>query len=488
MRYREQACRSQGYLFTNLEDLISENNPVRLLDLLVDKLYESDPDRFTASRSTRNDHVGRKAYSPMSLTKLYLYGCLNQIPSSRRLERECHRNVEVMWLLHTEHPDHKTISNFRKDNAELIAWCTRSFRKFLRDEKYLSGKTVAYDGCKLKANAAKSGYTLQGIGKRLLYLDQLISDYLVQLDSTDINEDGEELIESSLMDRIASLEEEVLKLQTYKELMEEGGRENYFPNDPQSILVKGRYGSYPGYNVQAGIDSKNHMVTSAYATTSANDWNQLEDNVKSTKESLGENPEIVIADCGYANIESIETIESDDVTKCVVPLQESERQKKDRKYKLKFVYNKEKDVVICPRGKELTLKDANYKNRHENYFRWYQAKKSVCLDCPKKDICLNTKNGRTYYISHNEYLEDYKKRSQSKEFRKISKKRKGLIEHLFGTFQMWMGKIPLLLRGRKKVQIQIDLYATAYNIRRLLNIEPMEVLLKKLQNYTFATV
>lgn len=489
MNYRQIQPRNQGFLFNNIEDWVSQDSSVRLIDLLIDKLYETSPEKFYSSKKTNKTKVGRKAYHPSLFCKLYLYGYLNRINSSRRLEAECHRNIELMWLLSQECPDFKTISNYRKDNAEVIRWCTKSFRTFLKDSGYIKAETVAYDGTKIKAYAAKEGYTLEGVIKRMADLEKQLDKYFQKLDSLDDLEQSDLLVsESELMDRIVQLEDEVQKLQSYKEAMELRGKSRYFPNDPESVLLKGRYGSYPGYNIQGGIDAENHMVVSAEVTTKENDWDLLGSNVDATYEQLGLYPQTVLADKGYANIEEIENIESNETSQCIVPLQESERQKKDRLHKLKFTYDKDKDVVICPQSKELPLKKADYKNRHGNYFRHYGAKKSICQNCSKKDICNNsTRTGRSYYISHNEYLQEYKERTYTNEFCKAKKKRRDLIEHLFGTFSMWMGKIPLLLKSKKKVQIEIDIYATAYNLRRLLNIEPVSVLLEKLQNYQFAT-
>lgn len=491
MKYRELQSRNQGFLFNNIEDWVSEDNPVRLIDLLIDKLYQSDPDKFTSPKAKGNDATGRPAYPPFLFAKLYLYGYLNRINSSRRLEAECHRNIELIWLLNNEHPDFKTINNFRKDNGEVIRWCSRSFKKFLKDTGYIKNEKVAYDGCKIKAYATKEGYTLEGVTRRMSNLEKELDKYLTLLEETDTQEDlAEEALEreNSLMERISSLEDQLRNLSEYKERMEAESRTSYFPNDPEAILLKGRYGSYPGYNVQGGMDAANHMVVSAEVTTHANDWNELEANVKASTDETGSSPKVVLADKGYANIAEIEAVENQPgVDEVIVPLQESPQQKYDRLNHLNFTYDAETDTVICPKGKAMELKQANYMNRHGNHFRKYTARKVHCSSCPLKEICnKSSKNGRNYYISHNSYLESYKAKSKTKEFRKQVEERKSIVEHLFGTFRMWMGKIPLLLRGREKVQTEIDIYATAYNFKRLINLEPVTLMLEKLQNYQFA--
>ena len=491
MRYRELQSRSQGFLFNNIEDWVSEDNPVRLIDLLIDKLYQSDPDKFSVNKSTSNDATGRKAYPPYLFAKLYLYGYLNRINSSRRLEAECSRNIEVMWLLNNERPDFKTISNYRKDNGKSIRWCSRSFKTFLRDIGYITNEKVAYDGCKIKAYTAKEGYTLEGVTRRMSNLEKDLETYLSLLEKTDGEEDlAEESIqrESSLMERISSLEDQLRSLEEYKRRMEAESRTSYFPNDPEAVLLKGRYGSYPGYNLQAGMDAANHMVVSAEVTTSPNDWNELSANVESSRKETGSAPDIILADKGYANIQEIKAVQSQEgVSEVIVPLQESERQKKDRLNHLHFTYDKDTDTVVCPKGKVMELKQSNYVNRHESHSRRYAARKVHCNDCSLKEVCNgSSKSGRNYYISHNSFLESYKEKSKTKEFRNQAGERKNIIEHLFGTFRMWMGKIPLLLKGRQKVQTEIDIYVTAYNLKRLLNLEPVTVTLEKLKNYNFA--
>lgn len=491
MNYRALSPRSQGFLFNTIEDWVSEDNPVRLIDLLIDKLYHSAPDKFHSNKPTGNDTGGRKAYPPYLFAKLYLYGYLNRINSSRRLEAECHRNIEVIWLMNNERPDFKTISNFRKDHGETLGWCSRSFKNFLRETGYIKNEKVAYDGCKIKAYAAKEGYTMEGIVRRMSGLEKELEKYLSLLEKTDAQEDlaqeaGQR--ENSLMERISSLEEQLRHLEEYKQRMENESRTSYFPNDPQAVLLKGRYGSYPGYNIQAGVDATNHMVVSAEVTSQANDWNELSADVESSTQETGSEPQTVLADKGYANIREIESVQNrEGVSQVVVPLQESERQKKDRLNHLHFTYDKENDQVICPKGKIMELKKADYVNRHGSHFRKYTARKTHCDKCPLKEVCNNSsKTGRSHYISHNSFLESYKGQSQTKEFKRLQAERKNIVEHLFGTFRMWMGKIPLLLKGRLKVQTEIDIYATAYNFRRLINLEPVTVMLAKLQNYRFA--
>lgn len=479
MQYRSINSRSQGFLFNNLEDWIDDTNPVRLLDVLIDELYKKDPSRFEVSSVKAKGRGGRPAYHPLLFCKLYLYGYLNRINSSRRLESECHRNMELMWLLSLEKPDFKTISNFRRERGDLIRYCCRSFRLFLKEAGYIKVDVVALDGCKIKANAAKEGYTLDGVIKRITSLEAQLEHYLESLDRVDKEEEKEE--SSSSLKDLSSIKKEIERLEKIKEEMEKNSTTSYFPGDPDSRLMKGRYGSYPAYNVQAAMDQENHMVVMAEATNHPNDWNELTDSVKHIEEELEVSPGTLLADKGYANKEEIKEVEENHGVRCVIPLAENEQIKKDLRYNLTFTYDPLKDVILCPMGKELPLRNAHHTNRHGTSQRLYRAKKVWCERCPKKDICKNTKHGRTYYLSEDKFIREYTERSHTKEFIKESKRRKGLIEHLFGTFRIWMGKNLFLLTSLEKVQTEIDLYATAYNFKRLINLVDVKTFLERVR-------
>ncbi len=293
MHYVEPCDRDQLSLASSMNDWVDPENVVRLIDALVEQIVKAQPESF-ANRGQQE--LGRKAYRPETLLKLYLYGYLNGICSSRRLERECYRNMEVMWLLGQLRPDHKTISNYRKDNKDAIRTVCLAFRTFLKKQGFIEGHTVAYDGTKLKANASKETATRTGIEKRMKKLETELDKYLNQLQSNDIVEDIEDQlnalseeyqVEPALLLKIAELQKQLEIMKAQKEFLNTNGLKSYAPADPEARLMKSRDGYLPAYNVQTGVDKKNKLIVVAEVTNSENDLKQLEPNVVRTVEQTG---------------------------------------------------------------------------------------------------------------------------------------------------------------------------------------------------------
>lgn len=486
MHYIEPENRFQLSLSSYLDSFVSQDNPVRFIDLFIDKLVKSNPEIFV---SKGKDQVGRKAYQPATLQKLHLYGYLNSICSSRKLERECSRNTEMMWLLGNLRPDHKTISDYRKDNKEAIHFVCISFRKFLKEHGYIDAQKVAYDGTKLKANASRETITREWVEKRLNKLDEHLNKYLDQLQSNDIVDDIEEQlselssstgVETALLQKIADLQKQIEELKDHKNFMVNHDLQCYAPADPGARLMKTRDGFVPAYNMQTGVDSKNKMIVFAQVTDKVVDTHELQPNIEQTKEQLDITPAIVEADKGFANLEQIKSIEENLPTICAVPLQEIKQEEKDNIAGIQFKYDELNDCIICSEGRELTLihKDKVKRGSH------YAVYRGNCNGCPKKDLCTTSKKGRIVHRNHNQkWVDAYRKRIKSQSFKILIKERGTIVEHPFGTIKYWMGKFPLRLRGKEKVQTEMDIFTTAYNLKRLINIENMGNLLKMVQNY-----
>jgi transposase len=487
MHYIEPSDRDQLTLASSMNDWVSKDNVVRLIDALVDRIVKAQPDCF-ANRGQQD--LGRKAYRPETLQKLYLYGYLNGICSSRRLERECYRNLEVMWLLGQLRPDHKTISDYRKDNKDAIRTVCMAFRGFLKEQGFIEGHTVAYDGTKIKANASKEMVSQESIEKRMKKLETELEKYLDQLQNNDIAEDLEEQIntlsadyqiEPALLHKIAELQKQLEALRSQKEFLKAKGLKRYAPSDPDARLMKGRDGYIPGYNVQTGVDKKNKLIVVAEVTNSENDLGQLEPNVERTVEQTGIVPKVVVADKGYGDLHQIQTIEKkyeSNETQCVVSLPQTAQEQKDKAAGISFTYDTENDQVICSEGRVLPCKARNIKKRGEicNLHR------GNCTGCPKKSMCTRSPIGRTVYVNQNhEWINEYKNRMGDPTFKKRVKERKTLVEHPFGTIKCILGKIPLRLRGMSKCQIEMDLTTTAYNLKRLLALDSMENLLNRVK-------
>lgn len=488
MHYIEPENRFQLSLSSYLDGYVSQDNPVRFIDVFIDKLVKSNPEIFATKGK---DQVGRKAYQPATLQKLYLYGYLNSICSSRKLERECSRNTEMMWLLGNLRPDHKTISDYRKDNKDAIRFVCISFRKFLKEHGYIDAQKVAYDGTKLKANASRETIKREWVEKRLNKLDEYLNKYLDQLQNNDIVEDIEDQIsglsertgvETALLQKIADLQKQIEVLQNHKAFMVNHDLDCYAPADPEARLMKTRDGFVPAFNMQTGVDDKNKMFVFAQVTDKGVDTHELQPNVEQTKEQLGITPAIVEADKGFANLEQIKSIEENHSTICAVPLQEIKQEEKDKIAGVHFQYDESNDCIICSEGQKLTLIHKD-KVKRGSHYAVYQGN---CSGCPKKDQCTTSKKGRLVHRKHDQkWIDQYRKRINSQPFKILIKERKSIVEHPFGTIKYWMGKFPLRLRGKEKVQTEMDIFTTAYNLKRLMNIEKMENLLKMVQNYSW---
>lgn len=486
MSYIQQKSRAQLTMPSVIDDYVSFDNPVRLIDAFVDKIVQIQPELLTDKGKAV---VGRSAYLFSTLLKLYIYGFLNSISSSRKLEKETYRNMEMIWLLGDLQPDHKTISDFRKDSKESIRKVTISFRKFLVSESYISGKQVITDGTKIKANASKNTISLKGITQRMEQLETQLEKYLSQLQDNDTVESVEEQlselskefgVEPALLDKIAKLQEQVQTLEKQKQLLEKLGRESIAPADPEAKIMKSKEGFYPAYNVQSTVDSENHMIVQMDVTDQVNDLGSLEPNVDALKNQLGIVPKTILADKGYCNEVQIQSIESNGI-RCVVPFSEQVPSEKQVKAGITFEYDKKYDCYRCSQGKILKLVSKRVlKKKKPNSM--YQCKQ--CNECTLKSACTKSKVGRIIYKRlDNEWLLKYKEKLKTKEYKELINSRKNFVEHPFGTIKYWMGQIPLLLRGKEKVQVEIDLYSTCYNLKRLINIEPIDVLLLKIQNW-----
>lgn len=474
--------RRQIKLMESLDDLVSKNNPVRIIDLLVDKMISDNPGEFIRCKESNN---GAPSYLTSTFLKLYLYGYFNGISSSRKLEKETYRNNEVIWLLGNLQPDFWVISNFRKDNGEIISKATKLFRKFLRSNEYMDFKTLVFDGTKVKANTRREMLKLSSIEKSLVDADKKIAEYLEMLKVNDITDEFTEeqehngsrvSMDTYLINKIAELEAKVKELTTYKQHMEESGLVRMSLADQEANLMKSRDGKLPCYNVQAAVDSKHHMIPCTEVTTDEADTNQLPHIMESLKEEYDELPNDILADKGYFNPTDIERIENQNQTQVYIPVPRKNNDGKNSK--INFHYDALKDVYICPEGKELKLIQRNAKFRN-SFGNTYQCKE--CKNCRIKMGCTSSKTGRIIKRYNNQdYRDRYVEKMSTAAGKKKSMQRKSIIEHTFGTIKMLMGKIPLLLRGKEKVSTEINLYTTAYNLKRLFNIESMDALYSKI--------
>ena len=489
MHYIEEENRLQYTMGFSLDEIISKYNAVRIIDAIVEEIYKSNKSRFDIKGQSE---IGRKAYKPTTLLKLYLYGYLNSISSSRKLEGETYRNIEMMWLLGNLKPDHKTISDYRKNNSDAIRFVTIEFRRFLKSKGYIDGKVVGVDGSKIKANANRDMLTLEKIEKRTHKLEEQLEKYLANLSNNDKaddlkdeidNKDEDGNIDEHLLNKILSLQAQIEKLEREKKFLEETNRNSCSPADHDAMLMKTRDGKVPAYNLEAAMDNKNKMIAVAEIVTECSDINQLEPTLNRLDEQMEIVPDEVPSDKGFYNINQIQNIESSGITKCFVPPVEDKNGKKDKEAGISFEYDSEKCEYTCPEGKKLVLTSRNKKHRN-CIVDAYQCKN--CQNCKIRSKCTTSKVGRIIHRhKEQQWLDNYKLRMKGAKAKLMMKLRKELVEHPFGTIKYWMGKIPILLRGKLKVQTEIDIYATCYNLKRLINIENHEILIQMIRKHNW---
>lgn len=488
MHYIFPEDRHQVTFMQSLDDLVPPDHYVRLLDALIEAVFKANPSDFAYKGQS---HTGRRAYSPAIMLKIFLYGYLNSIKSSRKLERECHRNIEVIWLLGNLKPDHKSIADYRKDNAASIKSITIKFRQFLRDKGFIQGKLIAIDGSKIKANASKDMLSLKKIEQRLGHLDSQLDKYLEQLLINDRQDELVEEIEVSsdddysnpgspnqaLLDKISELQEQVENLQKQKDILQSQSQSCISPSDPEANLMRSRDGMVPAYNAQIAVDHKHNMIAHSQVTQAPNDIGLLEPVLNELEQEMDLAPEATVTDRGYYNLSQIERVENNNRTICYVPKVKHQSDSRP----IKFKYDKERDEYRCSQNKRLTLK---IKNKTKNGQRSSVYQGIECDGCPVRTECTKSKYGRIVNRYYNQTWRDtYRQRMAGTTAKKMIHLRKQMVEHPFGTIKYWMGKIPLLLRGKKKVTIEIDIYTTVYNFRRLISIESYSNILEMIKKY-----
>ncbi len=485
MSYIQLSDRYQKQLFSSLDDQIRDDNPVRIIDAIINSIVSANKERFITTRETE---VGRPKYPEDILLKLFMYGYFNGIRSSRKLEIETYRNIEVKWLLGELNPDHWTISNYRKEHGEDIKFITKKFREFLKTSGYIKLKTVAVDGTKVKAYTNRDMLTIEKIESKLSNLDKKIEEYLLKLSDRDKQEDILEEIEDGdyepdtqkYLDKIIALQKQVEQLQYQKDILETENRKYISLSDIDAHLMKSRDGKIPGYNVQIVVDAENKMIADSEVFTDENDLNLIDDMLESIKDELGEKPEEMVLDNGYNKLDLIEEVGKKEEDIDIYVAQNKTQEEKDQ---IKFRYDKEKDEYICKQGKRLIPIQRN-KKRRGSLADVYQG--IECNGCPMRDECTGSKKGRIFHRYLNqEFRDSYKKKMNTPKGREKMKLRRTLAEHPFGTIKYLMGKIPILLRGTLKVSTEINLFTTVYNLKRLITIENFENLLKIINGYNW---
>jgi len=476
-RFVEGMDRGQSTLFPEcLEDWICEDNPVRVIDVFVGGLDLAEL-RFCG---VDPEATGRPSYHPSVLLKLYIYGYLNRVQSSRRLEREAGRNVEVMWLTGRLVPDHKTIADFRKDNGPAIRKVCAQFVAVCREIGLLTKASVAIDGSKFKAvNNRDKNFTRAKMERRLAQIEESVARYLSQLDTADLQEPTEALAAKTahLKEKLAKLATEMQRLKAIDKEMLASPDQQVSLTDPdsRSMATSGRGSGVVGYNVQFAVDTEHHLIVTHEVTNTGSDRSQLAKVALQAKDILGADHLDAVADRGYFNSPEILACEQADIT-VTLPKPMTSGAKSDGRFgKQDFVYLPTEDVYRCPAGEKLAYRYTNEEDGKTLRRYWTTA----CPRCPLKSRCTTGPERRITRWEHEHVLEAVQQRLD--ENPQAMRVRRETVEHPFGTLKMRMGATHFLMKRLPKVATEMALHVLAYNLTRVMNILGVKLLIAAIQ-------
>jgi transposase len=472
-RFVEGVDREQATLFPEyLEDWIDQDNPVRAIDAYVDKLDLSG----LGFDGVAAEATGRPSYHPSGLLKLYIYGYLHRVQSSRRLEREAVRNVEVMWLTCRLVPDHKTIADFRKDNGAAIKRVCAGFIELCRQMGLLTTSSVAIDGSKFKAvNTRDKNFTRNKVARRRAQLEESVARYLAQLDTADRQQPSEELAAKTehLKEKLVKLGSEMQRLAAIEKLMLASPDQQISLTDPdsRSMATSGRGSGVVGYNVQVAVDTEHHLIIAHEVTNTGSDRAQLANIASQAKEVLGVEELQAVADRGYYSGEEILACDNAGITVTLPKPMTSGVEARGRFGKQDFVYLSDEDVYRCPAGEKLSYHYTNEEDGQQLRRYWTNA----CRDCALKPRCTSGKERRISRWEHEHVLEAVQKRLDKNPH--AMRQRRETVEHPFGTLKMRMGATHFLMKRLPKVATEMALHILAYNLTRVMNIMGIQPLM-----------
>ena len=493
MQHKTGTARNQIQM-SSLEDRIAKDNPVRVIDAFVDSLSLKEMGFKHAVIKTE----GCPPYSPSVMLKLYMYGYSGgvRMRSSRRLEAECKRNVELMWLIQEMTPSHMSIAKFRSDHAKELKKVFKSLGAFLKGIELIGGELVAIDGTKIRGvNSKGNNHTEKDVASYLQYLEEKSESYLKELDAADKQEASSgnndlNVKQDEVKELLKKIEEKKKKYKGLQSQMEQQQSTQVSTTDADTRLMQGADGgSIVGFNIQSATDAKHCLITD-FAVTNEGDRHALHSVATSAKETLQAGTLTVVADKGYHSGTELAACEDADIVTLVATQQYAvPNTVPDGRYnKEHFIYDKEQDCYSCPEGHKVEsngtkLKRTKLLGKEEVEVLYKDYKTTKCADCPVRHLCTTAAKGRV--ISRFEYQEtidaNNKRVEQNKE---VYARRKCIVEHPFGTVKRGWGYTYTLLKGIKKVTGEIALIFTSYNLRRAISILGVVGLVEKINNCT----
>ena len=446
-----------------VDDYVGVDNPVRFIDAFVDELD------LAAAGFVRVEAkgTGRPGYAPADLLKLYIYGYLNRVRSSRRLEMESHRNIEVIWLLRSLKPDFKTIADFRRDNRAAFRSVFRQFVLLCRRLDLYGRELLAVDGTRIKAvNNKDRNFTRNSLQDFIRAADERLDDYLRRLDEGDVEEGGTGggARTKNLAQKIAALREKRGRYGAMLVDLERTGESQISLTDPDSRAMAAHTKVGVGYNIQLAVDAKHKMIVEQAVTNQVVDMGLLTQTAEPARAILDVETIDVVADRGYFKIEDIEACEKAGLTPHVPKPQRGSSVRKGLFRKDEFRYDPDQDVYICPAGETLS---PNHEGKLRDLKKIDYSNPAACPACPLRSRC--TTNLRRVSRLENEAVLD-RMAARLKARPEILDRRREIVEHPFGSIKQWMNQGDFLMRGLENVRAEFTLTALVYNLRRALNI------------------
>jgi len=465
-RFVEGEDRRQSFLLPeSLDDYVTEDNPVRVVEVFIEELDLG----ALGFAGVQPAATGRPAYHPSTMLKIYLYGYLNRLQSSRRLEREAQRNIELMWLTGRLAPDFKTIANFRRDNGPAIVAVCGQFVELCRRLDLFTKAIVAIDGSKFKAvNNRDKNYTTAKLAKRMQQVDASITRYLAALDQADQRDsDVAEARTERINEKIAGLRRQMQFLKDMEQQVQAAPDKQVSLTDPdaRSMATSGRGTGVVGYNVQTAVDAEHHLIVAHEVTNLGHDRTQLEPMALKAKAATGREQITALADRGYFSGEQVLACEGTGVLPCVPKTETSSSAKRGVFTRHDFIYDAESDHYTCPAGQQLT-RSRRRPTRQDDMDEYRHL--TACFTCPLKPKCTPNKLKRFRRWKHEGVLDQMQARlDHMPEAMTI---RRQTVEHPFGTLKSWMGSTHFLTKTLEKVKTEMSLQVLAYNLKRMIQI------------------
>lgn len=476
MAYIKGEDRDQITLFPEaVDDYITSDNPVRVIEAFVNTL---DMQQLGFQRAEANT-TGRPPYDPRDLLKLYLYGYMNRIRSSRRLETEAGRNIEVYWLLQKLKPDFKTIADFRKNNPEAIKGVFRQFTLYCKEWELYGKQVIAVDGSKFKAsNSKRNNYNKKKIQRHLRYLDEQIDSYLDELDKNDKDEaDIHVPTEEEIKKIIEELNSRKVKYLALEHELNETEAQEISTIDPDArMMAVSNKGLEVSYNVQTAVDEKYKLVVDSEVINNPADQGQLSNMAKQAKEILEVEEIKALADKGYYSTKDLIECEKNQIETYVAKQRFTGSVENTDFQHDKFQYDQEQDIYLCPAGE--ILYPGRVRKEKDVEYRIYKNFRA-CQKCEFKDQCTKAQKGRTIHRNLNQAFLD-KVDQRTRENHTLYVKRQMIVEHPFGTVKRNWGFNNFLTRGLTSVGAENKLHFLAYNMKRVINILGVEEIVRRL--------